>query len=38
MTTRKSLPTDLIDNQLADYKKPEDLIDEMVFSSNSSKC
>ncbi len=28
MTTRKSLPTDLIDSLLADYKKPEDLIGE----------
>jgi len=28
MTTLKSLPTDLIDNLLADYKKPEDLIGE----------
>jgi len=28
MTTRKSLPTDLIDGLLADYKKPEDLIGE----------
>ena len=28
MTTPKSLPTDLIDSLLADYKKPEDLIGE----------
>lgn len=28
MTTRKSLPTDLINSLLADYKKPEDLIGE----------
>ncbi len=28
MTTRKSLPTDLIDSLLADYNKPEDLIGE----------
>jgi len=28
MTTRKSLPSDLIDSLLADYKKPEDLIGE----------
>ena len=28
MTTAKSLPTDLIDSLLADYKKPEDLIGE----------
>jgi len=28
MTTPKSLPADLIDNLLADYKKPEDLIGE----------
>lgn len=29
MTTRKSLPTDLIDSLLADYKKPEDLTGEV---------
>jgi len=28
MTTPKSLPTDLIDSLLVDYKKPEDLIGE----------
>ena len=28
MTTPKSLPTNLIDSLLADYKKPEDLIGE----------
>ena len=28
MTTPKSLPTDLIDSLLADYKNPEDLIGE----------
>jgi putative transposase len=28
MTARKSLPVDLIDALLADYKKPEDLIGE----------
>jgi len=28
MTTHKSLPSDLIDSLLADYKKPEDLIGE----------
>ena len=28
MTTLKSLPADLIDSLLGDYKKPEDLIGE----------
>ena len=28
VNTKKAIPKDLIDSLLADYKKPEDLIDE----------
>ncbi|PXW83461.1 mutator family transposase [Nitrosomonas sp. Nm84] len=38
MTTRKSLPTDLIDSLLPDYKKPKDLIDENGLLKQPTKA
>lgn len=37
MMLPKPLPNDLIDSLLANYKKPEDFIGRMIFSSNSLK-
>ena len=37
MTTLKSLPADLIDSLLGDYKKPEDLIGEHGLLKSSPK-
>ena len=38
MTTPKSLPIDLIDSLLADYKKPEDLIGEHGLHKQLTKA
>jgi hypothetical protein len=38
MTTQKTLPNDLIDSPLSNYKKPEEMIDENSFFKQFTKA